>query len=152
MTSKEGWFPPSHQLNSHRLPEGEEDHSLDNSKLGKWSDRVQLLLGGLEHEHQAIQCPSLREIIDDGGVNVWVPEVQASVASFSGVESCGDQADSRHEWSEDDIIQNTLLALPEEVNTHWPGVEEVVDGPDVRNVFFGGEVGIYVTIFIIQVC
>ena len=75
MSTEDGWLPPGDNLNSHRLPEREEDHCLDDSKLGKGSDGTQLIFGGLKHEHQAVQCPCLRKIIDDGGVDVRMPEV-----------------------------------------------------------------------------
>lgn len=87
ITTEDAWLPPGYDLDCHRLPEREENHRFDYNELGKGSDGTEFIFGSLEHEHQAVQCPCLREVVDNGCVDIWMPKVQAPVSCFSAVES-----------------------------------------------------------------
>ena len=70
---------PGKDGNHDRLPEGEEDDCFYDDKLGEGADGGELLLGGHEHEDEAVQGPQLTEVVHKGGVQVDIVQPQLAL-------------------------------------------------------------------------
>ena len=121
--------------NEHRLPESEENDHFDTNELWDGPHRMQVLFGCIVEHDQTIQCPHLRQTVDDDHIRIHI--VEGELSFHEDAKRFRDDGDEGHAWSPDDILDDPSSACVQEVSVlHAPGLHEISSRKEVLDRFF----------------